>query len=156
MINKFVYFDVYSYLYAMNMIKAYKGIAPGKIITSFLKETNMSQRELAKRIGEHYQTLNAIIKGKRDIPIPLSVKLDEALHFEQGFFAIIQTYYNLRQQRQIIIQSKTTPNIRKVVFWDIDMSTLDWTLNKDFIIKRVQERGNAKEIASVKDYYGNS
>ena len=154
MINKFVYFYIYLYLYNVNKINAYKGIAPGKIIVSCLKDGNMTQRELATNIGEHYQTLNAIIKGKRLISIPLSLKLDDALHFEHGFFAIIQTYYLLRQKKQNKVPSQTYPNIRKVVFWDIDINSLDWTLNKDFIINRVRERGNAEEINSVNKFYG--
>ena len=84
----------------MNKIDSYKGIAPGKIIAACLQDGNITQRELADNIGEHYQTLNAIIKGKRTISIPLSLKLDNALHFEQGFFAIIQTYYLLRKEKQ--------------------------------------------------------
>ena len=63
----------------MNLINAYKGIAPGKIIASYLRSNNITQRELADTIGEHFQTLNAIIKGKRAITIPVSLKLDEAL-----------------------------------------------------------------------------
>ena len=138
----------------MKSIEAYKGIAPGKIIAACLKDGKMTQRVLAESIGEHYQTLNAIINGKRMISIPLSLKLDDALHFEHGFFAVIQTYYLLRQNEQTKAESRIHPRIRDVVFWDIDMSTLDWTLNKDFIINRVRERGNAKEINSVNEYYG--
>lgn len=145
-----------SYIFAiMNKIDSYKGIAPGKIIAACLQDGNITQRDLADNIGEHYQTLNAIIKGKRKISIPLSLKLDNALHFEQGFFAIIQTYYLLRKEKQNKTKSETHPNIRKVVFWDIDTDTLDWTLNKDFIINRVKERGNAKEINSINEYYDN-
>lgn len=147
-------FACFLYLCDMDRINAYKGIAPGKIIAACLQDGNMTQRELADIIGEHYQTLNAIIRGKRMISIPLSLKLDDALHFEHGFFAIIQTYYLLRQEKQNKTKSETHPKIRRVVFWDIDMSTLDWTLNKDFIINRVRERGNAEEINSVNEYYG--
>lgn len=60
-----------------------------------------------------------------------------------------------KDEKQNKIKNETHPNIRKVVFWDIDMDTLDWTLNKDFIINRVRERGNAKEIDSINEYYGN-
>lgn len=138
----------------MNKIEAYKGIAPGKIILSCLREGNMTQRDLSDAIGEHYQTLNAIIKGKRTITIPLSLKLDDALHFERGFFALIQTYYQLRQHKPLESQNRSIPIIRKVVFWDIDMGKLDWNKNRDFIIKRVHERGNADEINSINEFYG--
>lgn len=137
----------------MNWIDAYKGIAPGKIIASCLRDRNMTQRDLSQSTGEHYQTINAIIKGNRWITIPLSLKLDKALGFERGFFAIIQVYYQLSLEKPAQITNKPLPQIRKVVFWDIDMDTLDWTTNKDFIIDRVRERGNADEIKSVNNYY---
>ena len=139
----------------MNLINAYKGIAPGKIITSYLRSNNITQRELADTIGEHFQTLNAIIKGKRAITIPVSLKLDEALHFEQGFFAVIQTYYQINQSAPRPTNI-ATPHIRKYVFWDIDPEKLDWAKHKDFIIQRVHERGNASEIKAVDLYYGHN
>jgi plasmid maintenance system antidote protein VapI len=138
----------------MNRIDAYKGIPPGKIITSCLNDRNISQRQLSEMIGEHYQTLNAVIKGKRMMTIALSLKLDKALHFEPGFFAIIQTYHLLRQETAGSKTNRTLPKIRRIVFWDIDMDTLDWNRNKDFIVKRVNERGNAEEIKAVNEYYG--
>ena len=58
----------------MKVIEAYKGIAPGKIIAACLKDGNITQRGLAERMGEHYQTLNAIIKGKRMISISMFVR----------------------------------------------------------------------------------
>lgn len=137
----------------MNMINAYKGIAPGKIIASCLRNTNITQRDLANTIGEHFQTINAIIKGKRAMTIPVSLKLDKALNFEQGFFAVIQTYY-LIGQNDVRSTRKRTPHIRKYVFWDIDPEKLDWSKNKEFIIQRVYERGNASEIKAIDNYYG--
>ena len=126
-------------------------INPSSIIAYSLKEKNMTQRELASLTGEHYQTINAIIRGKRDIPVSLSVKLDQALGFERGFFAIIQTFYQLKelQSHDVPVLKKEKPSIRPVVFWDIDMSKLDWTRDKVFIIKRVNERGNDSEIKLV-------
>ena len=140
----------------MNMISAYKGIAPGRIIANELNHRKMTQRDLAVSIGEHYQTICSIIKGHRGIPLETSVKLDNIFGFERGFFAIIQTYYALESIEEHSSESSTKaiPNIRPVVFWDIDMSSLDWQKHKDFIIERVLSRGNAQEIQQVRDYYG--
>ena len=41
------------------------------------------------------------------------------------------------------------PAIRKSVFWDVDSDMLDWTIYKDFIVDRVNQRGSKEEIEIV-------
>ncbi len=138
----------------MQKIDSYKGIAPGKIIQSKLKEMNLTQKELANNISCHPQTINAIIKSTREIPRELSFKLDNQLGFETGFFLLAQTYYRIKQYTDTsVLKEKPIPKIRKVIFWDIDINTLDWQKNKEFIIKRIQKRGNNDEIKSILNYY---
>ncbi len=141
----------------MDMIKAYKGIAPGKVLSNELKRQGMSQRKLALETGEHYQTISAIIAGRRRIPLALCVKLDSILHFDEGFFAVIQTYYEVGKIKEDEMHAYgEIPSIRPVVFWDTDIDKLDWKSNKQFIIKRVSERGNESEISAVRRYYEGS
>lgn len=139
----------------MNMIEAYKGIPPGKIIARNLAKRGLTQRKLAEEIGEHYQTLNAIILGSRHLTISQSLKMDNALGFPEGFFAIVQTYYQIALEQKSRIEAKPVPPIRPVVFWDIDPENLDWNKNKDFIVARVNQRGNKEEIEEVRKYYEN-
>lgn len=139
----------------MNMIEAYKGIPPGKIIARNLAKRGLTQRKLAEEIGEHYQTLNAIIIGSRHLTISQSLKMDNALGFPDGFFAVVQTYYLIALEQKSRIETKPVPPIRPVVFWDIDPEKLDWNKNKDFIVARVNQRGNKEEIEEVRKYYEN-
>ena len=46
------------------------------------------------------------------------------------------------------------PHIRPVVFWDTNLEKLDWEKYREFIIKRILERGSAQEIRDMKAYYG--
>lgn len=137
----------------MDRIAAYKGIAPGKIISRAIKKQGITQREVASRAGIHYQTLNAIITGKREITLRQSIDLDRVLGFETGFFAVIQTYYSIDKLTAKSPRKIPHPDIRPYVFWDIDMDTLDWEANKAFIIQRVNERGNKTEIELIRNYY---
>lgn len=137
----------------MNMSNAYMGIHPGKIISRYINRTGICQRELAAKSGIPFQTINAIIQGHRKMTVSQSVLLDKVLGFEMGFFAVIQAYYYATLSVPIEIK-KPLPKIRPVVFWDIDMSRLSWSEQKDFIITRVKERGNVEEIKQVLDYYG--
>lgn len=67
------------------LINALKGIHPGKLIERDLKKRDISQRLLAERIGEHYQTVNAVIKGRRNLTVEMSVKLDDFLGYEDEY-----------------------------------------------------------------------
>lgn len=141
-----------NYLCSVDIIKAYQGIAPGSIISHEIRKRGLSQRALASEIQEHYQTLNAIIKGKRQIPTGIAFKLDKALGYEPGSFLVLQAYHIAAIYREPSL--KAIPKVRKVVFWDIDMASLDWDKHKDFIIARVNSRGNKTEKEQVAAYYG--
>ena len=78
-------------------IEIIKGIHPGKILNKSLEGRNMSQRALAKMAETHYQTINAIIAEKRDMPLDLSLRFDEIFGFKEGFFAILQMYYHIKK-----------------------------------------------------------
>ena len=89
----------------------------GEIIRQRIAEMGISQTELAARVGEHYQTISAIINGKREATIALSVRIDEVLDFVPGTVALAQTRYqiskelkerqadNMREKRQHILES---------------------------------------------------
>ena len=47
-----------------------------------------------------------------------------------------------------------TPLLRKQIFWDTDMSQLDYKKQANAIIVRVLERGNMDEWNEIKRYYG--
>ena len=67
----------------------------GDLIKRRITELEISQMELSARVGEHFQTVSAIINGKREVTIPLSVRIDEALGFTSGTIALAQTKYQV-------------------------------------------------------------
>ena len=70
----------------------------GEVIKGRITELGISQMELAARVGEHFQTISAIINGKREATIPLSVRIDEALGFPSGTIALAQTRYQVEKE----------------------------------------------------------
>jgi plasmid maintenance system antidote protein VapI len=70
----------------------------GEVIKERITELGISQMELAARVGEHFQTISAIINGKREATIPLSVRIDEALGFSSGTIALAQTRYQVEKE----------------------------------------------------------
>lgn len=133
----------------------FKGIHPGIILARELKKRGIAQRPFALSIGEHPQTINAIMKAKRNLPTSIALKIDEKLGLEEGTFALLQTYFDIQVEKSKI--KPITPNlsiIRKSVFWDTDISQIDWDKQKYAVIRRIMERGNALEIKEIKQFYG--
>ena len=135
-------------------IEKYKGIHPGILLERLLKKKAISQRPFALSIGEHPQTINAITKGRRKLNIALALKIEEKLNLEEGSLALLQTYFDIEDEKSKAHQN--TPDLtvlRKSLFWDTDLSKIDWKKQSVAVIKRVFERGNAIEKEAIKLFY---
>ena len=137
-------------------IDAYKGINPGKVIARGLGNLNISQRAFAQNIGEHSQSVNAIIKGRRTLTTELAVKIERALGYDEGFLLALQAYYSIVEYKRKEAGFSITgvPNIRRVLFWDTDFDNIDWGHYRSAVIERVLERGNEEEKKEIARYYG--
>ncbi len=82
-----------------NLIDIIKGIHPGKFIERELKKKHLTQRALADETGIPFQTINAIIAGRRSLTTKQALKIDQILGYEEGFFAILQTHYDIKQYK---------------------------------------------------------
>lgn len=138
-----------------NLIEIIKGIHPGKFIERELKKKKLTQRSLAEETAIPFQTINAIIAGRRNLTIEQALKIDQALGFEEGFFAILQTHYDIKlcKNKELTNLYTEAPHIRKSLFWDVDFTKINWGKYKDAVIKRVFERGSKDEIEEITRYY---
>lgn len=139
------------------LIEKYKGIHPGIILERLLKKKAISQRPFALSIGEHPQTINTITKGRRRLNTALALKIEEKLNLEEGTLVLLQTYFDIKEEKS---KSKNdTPNLtllRKSLFWDTDISKIDWQKQSVAVIKRIFERGNDIEKEEIKRFYKNA
>lgn len=136
-------------------IEKHKGIHPGFILERELKKRMIRQRPFALSINEHPQTLNAITKGKRSMNISLALKIEEKLGVEEGTFSLLQTFYDIATTKKK--NNSNTPNLsilRKGLFWDTDISKIDWDRQFKAVIYRVFERGNDTEKNEIRRFYG--
>lgn len=132
--------------------ESYKGIHPGKVIERLLKKRDLNQRQFALSLPEHPQTFNAILKGKRSLNTPLSLKIERALNLDEGALMTLQIFYDIKLER--LRNQGQLPNLRKILFWDTDMSKIDWHQHDKFIIKRIYERGTKEERDEIDQFYG--
>ncbi|NOQ26782.1 MAG: HigA family addiction module antidote protein [Bacteroidales bacterium] len=132
-----------------------KGIHPGAILRRELKIQNLKSNDLAVSIGEHKQTISAILNKRRNINPKLSIKLSKQFNVEDDYFMLLQSSYDVK--KAATSELSNTPNInniRKVIFWDTSFDKIDWDKNKRAIIKRILERGNNIEINEIISFYG--
>ena len=137
-------------------ISTYKGIQPGKIIDRGLKKLNLSQRAFAREIGEHSQSINAVITGRRSLTTELAIKIERVLGYDEGFLLALQAYYNVAEYKRKESSSSITgvPDIPKMLFWDTDFDKIDWGHYRSFVIRRVFERGNDVDKEEIIRFYG--
>lgn len=138
-----------------NLIEMIKGIHPGKFIERELKKKKLTQRSLAEKTFIPFQTINAIIAGRRNLTTEQALKIDQVLDFEEGFLAILQTYYDIKlcKDKELANLYTEAPRIRRSLFWDADFDKINWGKYEEAVTKRVFERGSEEEIGEIKRYY---
>lgn len=136
-------------------INLIKGIHPGIILEKELKQRKLGKSRFAISLQEFPQTLVSITKGKRRMNIPLALKIEHALGFEEGYFMMLQVYFDIEEEKKK--QNFTAPDLNKlraVLFWDTKVETINWQKQKKAVIKRVFERGNEQEKNEIIRFYG--
>lgn len=136
-------------------LKKIKGIHPGAILKRELKNRGIKSIDLANVINEHPQTISAITKEKRGINAKLSFKLGEYFNVSHYYFMILQATFEVNSYRKSEIR-KFNPllgKIRKSIFWDTKIESIDYEQNRRFVIQRVLERGNEQEINCLIEIY---
>lgn len=131
-----------------------KGIHPGFVLERELEKRHLRKGAFALSLQEYPQTLTAITKGKRGMNTTLSLKIENALGLEEGYFMILQVFHDIVQEKRKQRSTMALPKLRSVLFWDTRMSAIDWEKQKKAVIKRVFERGNDMEKKEIIRYYG--
>jgi addiction module HigA family antidote len=135
----------------------FNGIHPGAVLKRELKKRGIKPIDLASEIGEHKQTISAILNERRGINANLSVKLAQFFSIDPSFFMHLQAAYEVQQilrRQQLTNQTPNLSIIRKILFWDTNFDKIDWISKKTAVIKRVFERGNEAEIQEIIRFYG--
>jgi addiction module HigA family antidote len=133
-----------------------KGVHPGFILERELKKRGMTKGRFALSINEYPQLITSITKGKRRMNPTLSLKIEKALDMEEGFYMVLQAYYDIEQAKKELSKDYH-PDLslfNPIIFWDTKMENIDWDKHKNGVIRRVFERGSEQEIKEVIRFYG--
>ena len=136
------------------VLEIIKGVHPGKFLERELKKHIINNRQFALSIGEHPQTIGAIINGKRRMNIALSLKIEEKLQLEEGFLMTLQLHYDIKLSKFDPDYKPDLSKIRKITFWDTTLETIDWKKMKRSVIERIFSYGEEEEQKEIIKFYG--
>ena len=134
-----------------------KGLHPGVILEREFRQRGIRKSAFAMKIGVYPGIITDITKERRGMNAALSLKIEKALDVEEGYFMILQAYFEIEREKKKKIPKKNDtkhPLLRKALFWDIDFDKIDFSLRKRYVIERVFERGNNEEIKEIISFYG--
>lgn len=136
---------------------SHNNLPAGAVLGHILKQQDMTQRQLSAATGILPQRINDYISGKRRISAEASLLLEQALSIKtKGFFYIIQANHDIHDA--ITLHSEDAipdlTRIKKSIFWDTDISRLNWNSNRKSIIRRVFEYGDEQAIKEIIRFYG--
>jgi addiction module HigA family antidote len=134
-----------------------KGVHPGVILDREFRKRGIGKSVFAREIGVYPGIITDITKQRRGINAGLAIRLEKALDAEEGYFMILQAYYNIAREKRNNILAKPKPNlslIRKALFWDVNFDNIDFNTRKRYVVERVFERGNSEEINEIIRFYG--
>lgn len=137
-------------------VEILKGLHPGLFLQRELKNRKLKSGQFAESIGEHPQTMSAIIRGRRSMNTSLSLRIEQALGLEEGFLMTLQVYYDITEEKRKL-SKKFCPDLTKfrpTLFWDTTLDNIDFALHRRYVINRVFERGTTEEIKEIIQFYG--
>ncbi|MDQ8043650.1 MAG: HigA family addiction module antitoxin [Solirubrobacteraceae bacterium] len=87
-------------------------LLPGEVLAEELENRDMSQSELARRMGRPVKTINEIVNGKAAITPETALQLELALGISSGMWLGLETHY-----RSQIARAKAQDELSKHVAW---------------------------------------
>lgn len=79
-----------------------KPVHPGELLLDDINEIDMSQNELARRIGVTPSKVNEIVRGRRGITADTSRRLGKLFNQSEEFWLNLQKHYELEVERDRI------------------------------------------------------
>ena len=150
-LNKSVYFCSMD-----KRMEILKGLHPGLFIQRELSSRKLKSGAFAESIGEHPQTLSAIIRGRRSMNTSLSLRIEQVFGLEEGFLMTLQIFYDIAEEKRRLAE-QYRPDIskfRSTLFWDTSLDKIDFKEHRRYVINRVFERGTEEEIQEIIRFYG--
>ncbi|GHT29766.1 hypothetical protein AGMMS49574_07420 [Bacteroidia bacterium] len=107
----------------------------GEYIDSLIKEGGYKQSEIARAIGVQRQVLSYIIAGRRELSIPLALKLESFFNLPEGKLLKMQTENSIRNYKQQLEEELADRLLKANAFWSYANVSAENVPNEELIEK---------------------
>ncbi len=136
----------------------YHSLDVGSVIKYIMTQTGTTGRQMAEKCGLPPQRISDYVNNHRRITANVSLALEKAFNIDKpGYFYIIQANHDVYLASRATTQS--TPDMTKIsrhIFWDSDLSKINWQSARRQIIQRAFEYGDEQTITEIIRFYGKS
>src|SRR5260370_21468883 len=108
-------------------------VAPGEILLEALQDRDMSQSQLARRMGRQTKTINEIINGKAAITPDTAIQLERTLGITASFWNNLESMY-----REHLARSRADEELETYASWAKAFPI------KDLVRHKLIQRGSTK------------
>ncbi|CAH1197749.1 Plasmid maintenance system antidote protein, XRE family [Candidatus Nitrotoga sp. BS] len=120
-------------------------IPPGEYLEEVLEDVDISQAELARRMGRPPQAINEIVKGEKAITPETALQLEQVLGVSAQFWSKLETEYRLiLAKKQQLEEIKTEENLL-CKFPYLELSKLN-------LVKKTSDK--LKKVISLRVFFG--
>lgn len=84
---------------------------PGAILKDYLEDMNLTQKELANKLGVSVVGINEILNEKRSVSVDMSIRLEKLLGVSYGFWLSLQNNYDAQK---ILLDKKKSKVFDKI------------------------------------------
>ncbi len=97
-----------------NNLEPYEPTHPGKVLKEEIECRGISQKELSRKTGIPYTTLNEVLNGKRAITTEYALLIEAALGIESGFWLKMQMDYDMIMAKRDKTFAQRLASVRKI------------------------------------------
>ncbi len=132
----------------MDKYSADVAIPPGETLLELLESNNMTQAELAERIGFSKKHINEIIKGKSAITAETAVKLENIFSPPASFWTNLEANYREILAREKKKQDDEEKKIAKKIPYS-EMADYDWVPETTEVKEKVTNLRNFFRVSNL-------
>jgi addiction module HigA family antidote len=127
---------------------------PGETLLEILEDREMSQAELAERMGRPKKTINEIVNGKAEITPQTAIQLERVLGVAASFWNNLESHYREYAARQAEREHLRTHQSWPACFPIRQMARLGWIERKPDKADQVAELLSFFAVSSIEQWKG--
>ncbi len=124
----------------------------GRYIESLIEGAGLSQSDIAREIGVHRQSLSYVIAGRRDLSMPLALKLESFFNLPEGELLKMQAEESVRNYKRGLKNELVERLLEVYAFWSYKDVHAE-NISDEYLIEKTFIHLDLRDIALLFELY---